>query len=86
VTVPFVKLERDCNACHGAWSPETFDHAVTGQRLDETHAEFDCEDCHIDRKFDGTPACEECHEEDEGISFPTKRPGAVVSLSTAGKD
>ncbi len=82
--VRFVKLDRECNACHSAWSPDTFDHAVTGQQLDEAHVEIDCEDCHVDRKFDRPPSCEECHDEEEGIVFPVKRPGPVASAQTLG--
>lgn len=76
--VPFTKLDRDCDNCHGHWEPGTFDHTVTGQWLDETHAEIDCQDCHPGRKFDpaaGGPTCSECHDEDEGFTFPAKRPG-----------
>ena len=73
------KLEGDCGACHQDWDAETFDHAVTGQRLDENHVEFDCEECHVDSRFDRPPACNECHDEEEGISFPNRRPGPVVT-------
>lgn len=76
--LPFRKRDRDCNACHGDWKPDTFDHAVTGQVLDENHEEGDCADCHADRKFDTPPKCDECHEEDEGIAFPAQRPGPLV--------
>jgi len=82
--VPFTKLDRDCDKCHGDWEPGRFEHAVTGQGLDETHAEIDCQDCHPGRKFDpaaGGPTCSECHDEGEGFTFPTKRPGAVTSAS-----
>ncbi|RJO66317.1 MAG: hypothetical protein C4523_12855 [Myxococcales bacterium] len=73
--VPFRRLERDCNTCHYDWKPETFDHAVTRQVLDQNHAKIDCADCHENRKFSSPPTCEECHEEDEGITYPEKRPG-----------
>jgi len=73
----FTKLNRDCNACHADWSPATFNHAVTGQMLDENHADIDCADCHGD-KYDRAPTCSECHDEEEGIVFPKKRPGPVV--------
>ncbi|MBN2560607.1 MAG: cytochrome c3 family protein [Phycisphaerae bacterium] len=76
---PFAKLNNDCNACHGNWSPSTFNHRVTGQVLDENHAEHDCEMCHADSRFDRPPTCSECHnEKDDGISFPTRRPGPQV--------
>ena len=73
--IPFVGPNRDCNACHSDWEPDSFSHAVTGQVLDENHIENDCADCHAERRFDRPPSCEECHEEDEGISFPARRPG-----------
>lgn len=76
-TVPFSKLERGCDACHGDWSPQTFDHSITGQHLSDDHADADCEECHADRRFDGPPACDACHDEEEGITFPGKRPGRV---------
>ena len=62
-----------------AGEPGTFDHAVTGQVPDETHAGIDCADCHIDRKFDRPPTCEECHDPDEGVAFPAKRPRPTAS-------
>lgn len=77
--IRFVKLDRECAACHGDWDTETFDHAITGQILDENHLEADCADCHTGRKFDQSPRCDECHDEEEGISFPAKRPGPLVS-------
>ncbi len=83
IAVKFVKLDRECNKCHGGWNAETFDHAVTGQLLDEHHAEAGCEECHLDRKFDAAPGCLECHEEEEGIAFPAKRPGPVAGTESA---
>jgi len=78
-TVPFARLERDCHACHAGWSPTTFDHRVTGQALDELHAELDCAECHAARRFDLLPTCDECHDEESGIAFPTHRPGPLVA-------
>ncbi len=77
-SVPFTKLPRDCSGCHGEWNPDTFDHAITGQRLDEQHAEIDCAQCHADRKFDQAPACDECHDPEDGVTFPARRPGPTV--------
>jgi len=79
----FEKLDPTCTSCHEGWSPATFDHKVTGQVLDENHAEFDCEECHLGNKFDVPPSCTECHDEDEGPSFPAKRPGPLVSDTSA---
>lgn len=83
---PLGKLDRDCNSCHGDWAPDTFDHAVTGQMLDGNHEEVSCGDCHTDRKFDVPPRCDECHDEDEGIAFPAKRPGPLVVPTQRGND
>ena len=71
-------LDSNCNACHGGWSPSTFSHRVTGQVLDKNHAEHDCDVCHVERRFDRPPTCDNCHEEEEGITFPAKRPGPPV--------
>ena len=73
--VPFVNPDRECNTCHENWSSENFDHNITGQKLDENHSSHDCEECHVDRSFERPPTCDECHDEEEGIVFPAKRPG-----------
>mgnify|MGYP001609968248 CR=1 FL=1 len=75
---PFVKQDRACNSCHRAWTPTNFDHALTGQRLDDNHARLECESCHVDRAFERPPRCDQCHEPEEGVSFPAKRPGQAV--------
>lgn len=80
VDVPFVALKRDCNSCHGDWSPANFDHALTGQALDERHAPLDCDACHLERRFDRPPSCKDCHE-DDGIDFPARRPGAKLGVT-----
>lgn len=75
-TVPFTKLDNNCNTCHSRWSPAVFDHRATGQVLDDNHAEHDCALCHVERRFDRPPTCDECHDaEDDGITFPARRPG-----------
>jgi hypothetical protein len=73
------RLESECSFCHKDWKPDTFNHALTGQALDENHASIDCKDCHADGRFISPPSCTECHEEDEGIVFPSKRPGPTVT-------
>jgi len=79
--VPFKKRDRACNACHEDWVPDNFDHTVTGQKLDDNHVQIDCASCHPDRKFDKAPKCDDCHDEDDGIGFPDKRPGTFNNLS-----
>jgi hypothetical protein len=72
------KLSKDCKTCHGDWNAETFNHEVTGLRLDENHRDFDCEDCHVDGNFTEPPPCGECHDADEGITYPDQLPGERV--------
>ncbi len=57
------KLDNRCTSCHMNWYPGSFRHQVTGVRMGEEHIEFDCEDCHVDRRFDVKPACDNCHED-----------------------
>ena len=71
----FRKPDRSCDGCHAGWQAGTFDHAVTGLTLDETHLDMDCEMCHLDRDFSVDPGCEDCHD-DRG--YPDDRPGTVA--------
>jgi len=77
-TVPYSRPDTNCNSCHRAWTPTNFDHAVTGQQLDDQHARLECDGCHVDRAFERPPRCDQCHESEEGISFPAKRPGRAI--------
>lgn len=65
----FTTPERACASCHAAdWTPKVFDHALTGQPLDETHTQITCPDCHTAGL--GKPAtCKTCHE-DGRTAFP----------------
>lgn len=83
-TVPFEAPDRQCAACHVAWTPGTFDHALTGQLLDATHADMDCGSCHPENRFDVPPVCGACHDAEEGIAFPARRPGPVVKVTDDG--
>jgi hypothetical protein len=76
-SLPFAKLDRECGSCHTDWSSKNFDHTVTGQLLDENHADLDCTDCHADGKFTVAPACDNCHDADGDppVTFPARRPG-----------
>lgn len=72
---PISKLDKNCNACHRGWNSENFKHSRVGIELNEIHIEMDCADCHVDRKFDQAPSCDNCHDE---ISYPSELPGKKV--------
>jgi len=81
--VPFGHLDKRCEGCHSDWNPSTFDHAITGQMLDDRHKSVECADCHSDRRFERPPVCRACHDQnDDGIAFPARRPGPMVSQSS----
>lgn len=75
--VRFQAPSRECRSCHAeGWDPDRFEHGVTGVGLDETHAELDCADCHLDGV--GQPAsCDECHEDGRRQD---RRLGAIVGV------
>jgi hypothetical protein len=67
----FMKLEPRCENCHPqGWDAATFNHQVTGVRLDETHVEFDCTDCHTKGVGSGAD-CSGCH--DDGRTYQTAK-------------
>jgi hypothetical protein len=70
--LPYAKLDRNCVSCHKDWNTETFNHEVTGIKLDEMHLEFSCDDCHTDNDYSVKPACDNCHED---YSYPEIIPG-----------
>jgi hypothetical protein len=70
---PVEALDPSCIGCHDNFEVGSFDHAVTGLVLNEEHEEIDCYECHSDDRYDLTPSCNECHDED--ISFPANIPG-----------
>ncbi|MCJ7553506.1 MAG: cytochrome c3 family protein [Ignavibacteriaceae bacterium] len=74
--IPFVNIDRNCVSCHKDWNNETFKHSVTGLRLDETHTDMSCEDCHTENNFAVKPVCDGCHE---GYAYPKQKPGKLVS-------
>ena len=60
----FTKIDRDCKSCHKNFTPEKFDHKVTGLTLDENHRELDCESCHEVNHFTVIRSkCLDCHDE-----------------------
>jgi hypothetical protein len=54
----------DCSACHtpSDWDNATFDHSRSAFPLTGAHQQVDCEKCHVNAQFAGTPsACVNCH-------------------------
>ena len=73
----FAGLSAACTSCHDHWTPESFEHAVTGVLLDDEHVQADCVDCHRRRDFRSPPTCEECHDDD--VTFPARVPAKSVA-------
>ncbi len=73
----FTKLDKSCNSCHSNWNQDNFNHSITGLKLDDTHKDFYCVNCHPNREFDKKPVCSECHDDK---SFPKQVPGKFVKL------
>ncbi|OGU58645.1 MAG: hypothetical protein A2V66_03815 [Ignavibacteria bacterium RBG_13_36_8] len=71
-------VNASCNTCHGEWTPDNFDHKVTGLVLDDTHKEIDCSTCHENPDF-SKPTCENCHDSD--ITVGTRLPDHLLSNS-----
>ena len=71
----FTGLKAECSICHGEFTQENFDHKLTGLILSETHAEFECSDCHAQPDY-SKPSCENCH--DEYIKVPDYYPGEKI--------
>lgn len=73
---------QSCAHCHhdeDAAPPPTFDHLLTGQQLDDDHADLTCAQCHRAFDFAVDPTCGDaaCHGETV-VAFPTDRPGLVL--------
>lgn len=62
------RLGFSCADCHTeeGWTPATFDHNLAAFKLEGEHAEADCESCHENAQFVGTPTdCYSCHQKDD---------------------
>jgi hypothetical protein len=75
-----------CGHCHfseAQTAPAAFTHAATGQMLDKDHAAIICGKCHLDIKRHDGITCDGagCHK--RKITFPTSRPGVVVTTQPA---
>lgn len=58
----------DCAACHNPndWKDAKFDHNLSAFKLEGEHAEVQCEKCHVNNVFKGTPTdCYSCHQKDD---------------------
>ncbi|MGQ9841456.1 MAG: cytochrome c3 family protein [Anaerolineae bacterium] len=58
----------DCTACHrtDTWAGATFDHSKSAFPLSGKHVDVQCERCHVNQVFKGTPtACVGCHQQDD---------------------
>ncbi|MFZ5856906.1 MAG: cytochrome c3 family protein [Chloroflexota bacterium] len=62
------RFGADCAACHSSddWLPARFDHNLSAFKLEGEHTEADCEDCHKNNVYQGTPSdCYSCHAQDD---------------------
>ena len=58
-----LQFDEACELCHGtvAWTPASYDHALTAFPLTGAHIGAACLDCHVD-DYAGTPRdCDACH-------------------------
>ncbi|MBI5354423.1 MAG: hypothetical protein HZB50_17420 [Chloroflexi bacterium] len=83
------KFGTVCSACHvsTSWKDVTFDHDLSAFKLEGKHATIDCQECHVNFVFKGTPKdCYSCHE---AVDKHNGRYGTVCSachIPTAWKD
>jgi hypothetical protein len=75
--ITFVKLDNKCQSCHKNFATGSFDHKLTGLKLDDNHKDLDCISCHENTDFSKSPTCVSCHDDK---SFPKNKPGESVSL------
>ncbi len=60
------RFGTDCASCHNTsnWQDATFDHSKSGFPLTGAHVNVNCQNCHVNNVFQGTPsACSSCHQE-----------------------
>lgn len=60
------RFGMDCTLCHTTadWSEVTFDHSLSAFPLTGAHISLQCQQCHMDQQFAGTPRrCAGCHSE-----------------------
>jgi len=62
------RFGMECGACYSVdgWTPANFDHALALFQLEGKHVEIECEQCHINNVYPGTPSdCYSCHRDDD---------------------
>ena len=62
------KFGTDCGDCHtpNDWDDAHVDHSLFAFKLEGSHASVNCEACHLNGVFLGTPTdCYSCHKEDD---------------------
>jgi hypothetical protein len=62
------QLGQDCASCHTSedWKATTFDHSRSSFQLVGKHSSVQCDQCHSDKIFKGTPQdCTSCHLKDD---------------------
>ncbi len=69
--------DDQCGFCHDQKQKTPFSHKAYGFTLDATHAQFECEVCHLNRNFSKKPQCVNCHK---GYRFPAQKPGKAVRI------
>lgn len=58
------RFGAQCETCHSTtnWKDATFDHSLSAFPLDGAHRQVDCQGCHKNNVFKGTPQeCAACH-------------------------
>lgn len=73
----YMKLDPTCTKCHNNFVQGKFDHSVTGLKLNDNHAELDCENCHLNKDFSKQPTCTGCHDDK---NFPKDKPGKLLNI------
>lgn len=63
-----LRFGEECGECHtpDGWEGATFDHNLSAFKLVGEHAGVNCEECHQNNVFQGTPTeCYACHRQDD---------------------
>lgn len=82
------RFGTDCAECHTmqAWKPSIFDHDLTGFKLDGSHTEAACEDCHTTNPAELSMECVACHAQDDPHAGTFGRQCGACHKTTAWND